>query len=353
MNKKIVGILVMTLLIATCLTVTANTKFENDYIELFKQEPTPPGDPMPYAWTSDIAELGWTCYDDFWDVTSPICDVHWWTISEIWSNQNWHPCNPEGNVFTITFYLDDGTGKPGDVVCSYENVMPTITETGIIYEYIDDPNYVEEPFMLYYFETQLPTCCNLEEGWISIVKTYSPNDCNGGLFESQDGNGRSLHQYKNGPEFWHNHDFAFMLTGESPMPDLKCEGSLSWNGVKPGETKSGSITVENIGESSSMLDWKVESYPNWGTWTFSPDSGDGLKPEYVPITISVSVVVPDDKNTDFTGNITVINMNDASDYEIIVVSLSTSKIKTIDTLLIRLLENYPLIYQLIQRFFKL
>jgi hypothetical protein len=41
-----------------------------------------------------------------------------------------------------------------------------------------------------------------------------------------------------------------------------------------------------------MLDWKVESYPNWGTWTFSPESGDGLKPEYVPNTISVSVVAP-------------------------------------------------------------
>jgi hypothetical protein len=102
-----------------------------------------------------------------------------------------------------------------------------------------------------------------------------------------------------------------------------------------------------------MLDWKVESYPNWGTWTFSPESGDGLTPEHVPNTISVSVVAPDDKNTDFTGNITVINMNDPSDYEIVSVSLSTSKIKTIDTLLIRLLENYPLIYQLIQRFFKL
>lgn len=43
--------------------------------------------------------------------------------------------------------------------------------------------------------------------------------------------------------------------------DLDCSGALSWIGVTPGDTVSGSIPVENIGDPESLLNWEVESYP--------------------------------------------------------------------------------------------
>ena len=178
--------------------------------------------------------------------------------------------------------------------------------------------------------------------WVSILKTYSPNDCIGGMFESQDGNGCSLQRSIPGAQFWLDFDFAFILTGEPTIPDLQCSSSFSWTDVKTGETKSGSFTVENIGEPNSMLDWEIESHPDWGTWTISPESGDDLKPEDEPITISVSVVAPDEKNTEFTGNLSVVNKENASDYESIPISLTTSKNRLyINIPFLRFLEKHP------------
>jgi PKD repeat protein len=137
------------------------------------------------------------------------------------------------------------------------------------------------------------------------------------------------------------------------MPDLNCMGALSWTGVKPGETKTGTITVENIGGSGTLLDWQVESTIEWGDWTFTPESGEDLTPEDEPVTIMVTVIAPDEKNTEFTGEIYLVNKNNPQDKCTITISLTTLKTKTIDTILLRLLENYPLIYQLIQLFFKL
>jgi len=67
--------------------------------------------------------------------------------------------------------------------------------------------------------------------------------------------------------------FAFE---DEPVPNLDCSGTLSWTGVTPGGTVSGSINVENIGEPESLLDWEIDSYPEWGTWSFDPDSGIDL-----------------------------------------------------------------------------
>ncbi|GAH26141.1 unnamed protein product, partial [marine sediment metagenome] len=50
-------------------------------------------------------------------------------------------------------------------------------------------------------------------------------------------------------------------------PDLDCTGTLSWTGITPGDTASGSITVENVGAIDSLLDWQIDSYPDWGDWS--------------------------------------------------------------------------------------
>lgn len=113
------------------------------------------------------------------------------------------------------------------------------------------------------------------------------------------------------------------FTTRDPMPDVECDGTLSWTDVSTEETVEGSFTVKNIGEPTSLLDWEIESYPDWGTWTFNPGSGDDLKPSDGPVIVNVTVVAPDEQNQQFTGEIKIVNSENISDFCIVDASLST------------------------------
>ena len=115
----------------------------------------------------------------------------------------------------------------------------------------------------------------------------------------------------------------WIIKHEEPVPDLDCYGDLSWVDVTAGEAVTGTITVENMGEPLSMLDWGIESYPTWGTWTFVPSSGTGLTPVMGALTITVEVVAPNEEDKEFTGEVKIVNSEDPSDYCIIPVSLVT------------------------------
>jgi len=113
-------------------------------------------------------------------------------------------------------------------------------------------------------------------------------------------------------------------TGWTPSyADLDCEGELTWTKIKPGATVVGTFTVQNIGEPSSELDWKITQWPDWGEWTFTPLNGTGLTPEDGEITIEVQVVAPMEKNKAFNGTVTVVNAMDPYDYDTITVYLKT------------------------------
>jgi len=129
------------------------------------------------------------------------------------------------------------------------------------------------------------------------------------------------------------------------IPDLECNGKLTWSDVKAGSTVIGSFQVLNVGDETSQLNWTIESYPNWGTWTIEPNQGIGLTPEQGAITVDVNVVAPKKKNSDFAGQIKVVNMDNSSDYETISVSLNTPVNK--QRMLFLFLEH---IQQLLQHF---
>lgn len=116
-----------------------------------------------------------------------------------------------------------------------------------------------------------------------------------------------------GNYLYYNHLFA----------DLECDGDLSWTHVNPGESVRGSVKVSNIGDPLSSLNWKIDAYPEWGNWTFTPEEGKDLKPEDTSITIRVSATAPHEENTDFTGEIKIANTDDPNDFSIINISLST------------------------------
>ena len=148
----------------------------------------------------------------------------------------------------------------------------------------------------------------------------------------------------NGP-VWH------FTTEKAPEPDLSCDGSLSWTDVKTGETVEGSFTVENIGESGTLLDWEVVDWPSdWGIWTFTPISGNDLTPEDGEFMVNVSVVAPDEKNSEFTGEVKIVNKENNNDFCIVDVSLSTPKNKSFNfnfDLLSWLLERFPILQWLL------
>ena len=125
-------------------------------------------------------------------------------------------------------------------------------------------------------------------------------------------------------------------------PDLDCDDSLSWTDVKPGETVTGNFTVKNIGGSGSLLDWEIESYPDWGNWTFDPENGTGLE-EGNTVTIDVEVVAPEDPETEFTGEVKIVNSDNASDFCIIDVALATpvSQQSLISLFFEKLAERFP------------
>ncbi len=140
--------------------------------------------------------------------------------------------------------------------------------------------------------------------------------------------------------------YVWRFTTESaPEPDLSCEGTLNWVDVEPGSTVNGSFTVENKGEPLSLLDWKVSDWPkDWGNnWQFIPMSGDNFKPSDGPITINISVVAPSKKNSEFTGEVKIINLENNSDICTIDVHLATPKSKLF-------FYNFPLINWLLDRF---
>ena len=129
----------------------------------------------------------------------------------------------------------------------------------------------------------------------------------------------------------------------SADPDLYCSGDIEWVDVAPGETVTDSFTVQNIGAAGTELDWEIESYPDWGTWTFNPDGGLDLTPEDGAVTVTVEVVAPDESETEFTGEIVLVNSEDPDDTCTIDVALATpvSQQSLILQFLERFAERFP------------
>jgi len=132
--------------------------------------------------------------------------------------------------------------------------------------------------------------------------------------------------------------------------NLDCSGKLNWNRVKPGTTVKDNFTISNIGGSDSELDWKVLSYPDWGTWTFTPKSGSNLKSSDGEATVEVILVVPNEKVKKFSGEVIVINEGDTNDICKIPISLTTPKNKGLNfqIFFLRFLEKYLQLFPILR-----
>jgi hypothetical protein len=133
------------------------------------------------------------------------------------------------------------------------------------------------------------------------------------------------------------------------IPDLDVTGELAWAQVPAGSTQTATLEVANVGTAGSELDWEVDSYPSWGTWTFTPSSGTDLTPAGSPISVDVEVVAPDETEKEFDGVVKFINTEDPSDFVEIAVTLSTPK--PYNTPFLNFFERLVNRFPLLQRIF--
>jgi len=244
----------------------------------------------------------------------------------------------EGNILVF----NNGQGRPGPDYSSIDEIVPPVDDSG---------NYYLEPGAAYGPENQIwmYTASNFYASFISGAHRLGNGNtliCDGpaGKFFEVTPEGVTIWEYVNNyPNPFYNNVFKiYYYEPELPPPedpDLDCEGALQWTDVNIGETVNGSFEVYNVGGSGSLLNWEITSYPSWGTWSFTPESGESLTPEDGPITVQVSVIAPDDENTEFEGTIQIENQENSEDFDVIPVYLKTPRKRAINTPFFNLLNN--------------
>lgn len=169
---------------------------------VFIQLPHGPDDDWSFA-TSDNGP-GYKVCENFWDVTLPISDIHWWGMA-LYYDGGFYNGDPADLVFDITLYSDP-PGEievPTDVVCTYEDVVAS---------YVFYDTYAGA-YDCYYFSFDLPSNCNLSEGWVSI-QSQSGGQGPGYTWlmwgSAQTGDGVSCQEGGDCPRYY---DQAMILTG--------------------------------------------------------------------------------------------------------------------------------------------
>ena len=147
-------------------------------------------------------------------------------------------------------------------------------------------------------------------------------------------------------------EYGYGLVDARLLGNLYSTDRLDFGNVKPGETVTESFMLRNNGyDGQSDINWKIDTEPNWGEWTFNPSSGN-LEPDEEK-TISVELIVPNTPNTGHEGIIYIRNEDDFYDCVVISYSASTSRNRVSHTLFLNLLQNYPNLFPLLQLLLKL
>ncbi len=234
----------------------------------------------------------------------------------------------EGNILIF----NNGINRPGGQFSSVDEITPPVDSDG---QYYLEPGTPYEPTEPVWSYTANPPASFFSYFMSGAERLTNGNTlvCNGdaGKFLEITPENVVVWQYTN-PYPSYNTNPVFKIVYLSPeeqpepkTPDLDGSGSLSWTDIKPSTTVNGTFQIQNIGDNGSQLQWRVASYPDWGTWSFSPESGEGLTPEQGKITIQVSLTAPDQENTEFAGVIHVVNNDNSSDYIDIPIFLKTCK----------------------------
>ena len=236
-------------------------------------------------------------------------------------------CPGEGNILVFNNGLYRPTGKYSSV----DEIVPPVDNNG---NYYLEPDSAYGPAVQTWIYTANPPTSFYSSGISGAQRLPDGNTliCNGemGKIFEVTPEGATVWQYTSPYPTPSTNDLfkvVYIPPEEPPEPntsDLDCSGSLSWTNIEPGATVNGSFQVQNIGNISSLLNWTINtSLISWGTWSFTPEFGENLTPEEGQVTVHVSVIAPDEANSDFEGYIRVENKDNPNDFDLIPVSLKT------------------------------
>jgi hypothetical protein len=252
----------------------------------------------------------------------------------------WIPSGYPGEGDILVF--NNGYNRPGPKYSTVDEFAPPVDSNG---EYYLEPGSAYGPEDVTWDYTANPPTSFYSNvfGGATRLRNGDTLICNGipGKFFEVTPDGTTVWEYTNpyGSLYKWVFKIEYIPPEEPPQPpqhntpDLNCTGSLSWSNIKPGATIYGSFQVQNIGDPGSLLNWTVNTSSfTWGTWTFTPSSGTNLTPEQGPVTVQVHLIVPNEKNKEFQGILKVQNQDNASDFDIIPVTVTTqaTTIRTID-----------------------
>jgi C1A family cysteine protease len=300
-------------------------------------------EPMPYKQIYYYDYHGWHDWQDTFGISNEAFNAFTATENGIITDVSFYTCTD--NVDYIVKIYDDF--ENGELKGELSNISGIINHTGFHTVELKQPVHLTsgDQFFIYLklsdggqpYDTSI-----IDMEWIGGKITIESVSHPGESYYYYEGSWHDLYNFDNKANFC----IKGLISKET---DLDCIGDISWTDVSPGSKVTSSIEVENVGESFSKLDWEITEHPSWGTWTFTLEEGDGLLPEHGTITIEVSVVVPDEQNKEFSGEIKIVNKDDSSDYETIQVSLTTSKNKTVNTPFLRFLEQHPHLFPLLRQ----
>ncbi|MBU0498061.1 MAG: aryl-sulfate sulfotransferase [Candidatus Thermoplasmatota archaeon] len=233
----------------------------------------------------------------------------------------------EGNILVF----NNGANRPGSHYSTIDEITPPVNNNG---EYYLQSGTAYGPAVQTWIYTANPPTSFYASHISGAQRLIDGNTiiCNGetGKIFEVTPEGATVWQYTNPYPTPSTNDIfkiVYIPPGEPPqpnIPNLDCSGSLSWTNIKPHETVNGSFQLQNIGNTSSLLNWRINiSSITWGAWSFTPESGDNLTPEDGQISVQVFMIAPNQENTEFEGYIRVENKDNPDDFDLIPVYLKT------------------------------
>ena len=258
----------------------------------------------------------------------------------------------EGNILVF----NNGVNRPEGKYSSIDEIIPPVDSNGTYY--LEPGSAYGPDEQLWIYTADNPT--DFYSHYASGAQRLSDGntlicDAVAGRFFEVTPEKETVWDYVNPYPFnFINHVFKIQYlppTEQQPEEsDLDCIGNLRWTNVKAGDTIEGNFLVKNIGTTGSKLNWKIESYPTWGTWSFNPESGTNLTPKDETVTIHVSIVTPPNQNRKYEGYVTVVNQDNPKDYDVIPIYVATPRIKKIHKPFLDFLNKNPIIFQFFQLF---
>jgi len=222
--------------------------------------------------------------------------------------------------------FNNGLDRPQGSYSSVEEIIPPVDQNGSYTYTPSQPYQPESPTWIYtapnptdFYSSKISGCQRLPDG-----NTLICSGMNGIFFEVTPEKNK-IWEYTNPyPNALTNQVFKIQyIPPGQPRPNLDANGDFHWRLVPPGSNQTDTFTITNIGGDETRLNWRIASCPDWGNWSFSPASGQNLTPEQGPITIQVTVTAPDQRYKRFSGQITIVNQQDSTDYDVIPITLST------------------------------